>query len=66
MNNPSASLGITHGYGIFSLLLSSNFPIVEFLNTLELLDEPQAPTSTDMKQQSASATATRTGEKRFF
>jgi len=39
MENPSASLGRTVGSGIFSLLLSSNFPNVEFLNTLESLDE---------------------------
>jgi len=34
LNNPAASLGRTLGSGIFSLLLSSNFTIVEFLNTL--------------------------------
>jgi len=40
MDNPYTSLGRTLGYGIFCLLLSSNFQSVEFLNTLESLDEP--------------------------
>jgi len=40
MDNPYTSLGRTLGYVIFSLFLSSNFQSVEFLNTLESLDEP--------------------------
>ena len=40
MENSSASIGRNLGSGIFSLRLSSNFPNVQFLNTLESLDKP--------------------------
>ena len=36
MDNPSASLGRTLGSGLFSLLLSSNFPNIEFLKHIRV------------------------------